>query len=53
MILARLAALLLILAVLSPLIMLGGCVKVERDPLSVYEGGAYEIPVTTFAVVPF
>ena len=34
---------------------LASCVKWERDPLAVYQADpkALQIPVTTFAVVPF
>ena len=34
---------------------LTGCADMQRDPLAVYQGvtGVYEVPVVTFAVVPF
>ena len=32
-----------------------GCARMDRDPLAYYQGaaGSFEIPVTTFAGVPF
>lgn len=37
------------------LLVLGGCVRWEKDPLAVYstDPKALEIPALTFAVVPF
>jgi hypothetical protein len=43
------------LLVSALILMLGGCARIERDPLSAYQvdPDAFGIPITTFAVVSF